>query len=132
MIYFIVCFSLGDTYQSIIEKLLATPANTSELMKLIAYANEVKNKTLVELEEKLKYIMAYIVFLSDHIPLNPMEIKQNSVTFLLYLKMAEVLEMNRSRVEKKKLEFQTYLKVCLSLLCNKFFKGAIHQLFYTF
>ncbi|XP_014284130.1 dynein axonemal heavy chain 7 isoform X1 [Halyomorpha halys] len=108
--YQALCKELGDTYQSIIEKLLATPGNTAELMKLIAYADEVKNKTLLELEEKLKNIMAYIIFLSDHIPLNPMEIKQNSVTFLLYLKMAEVLEMNKSRVEKKKLEFQTYLK----------------------
>lgn len=86
-------------------------------MALRAFAREVETQTLVELEDVLRKIMKYIVFLSDHIPLNPMEMKQNSVTFLLYMKMSKILEQNEKLIEEKTSEFQGYLKVSSLQLC---------------
>lgn len=105
-------FRLGDTYQAVADKLLKPPLNTAELMALIAYAHEVETVTLYDLEDELRIVMSYIIFLSDYVLLSAAEIKQNSYTFIWYNKMPSIIDKNHDLVNKKTIEFQTLLQVC--------------------
>lgn len=63
--------------------LLDPPKDTAELMKLIAYANEVETVTLREMEQTLgEVVMKYLLFLTDHHLLSPLELKQNTTTII--------------------------------------------------
>lgn len=75
-------FSLGDEYHDISEKALTVPKTTAELMSLIDYVNEVQRVTLIAMEDRLQEVLKYMLFLSDHKPITPVEIKQNSITVL--------------------------------------------------
>lgn len=73
---------MGEEYQAISDRVLTAPKNTSELMALIAYTNDVENKTLFDMEERLyNDVMKYILFLIDHISFSAVEMKQNNQTF---------------------------------------------------
>ncbi|XP_073981598.1 dynein axonemal heavy chain 7-like isoform X2 [Rhodnius prolixus] len=102
--------NLGRTYENIAAQLRTPPKSTAELVQLIEYSLKVETKTLFELEEQLRNIMSYILYLSDYTPLTPAELKQNTICFLWYTKMRSVLLDNKKVVEKAKLEFQEKLK----------------------
>lgn len=102
---------LGEDYQQIADKALSEPANTAELMLLIEYVKVVECQTVFEMEDRLKEVMGYILFLSDFTIISAIEMKQNSLTFQWYNKMSSVLEENRRIVEQKTLEYQQSLKV---------------------
>lgn len=74
-------YSVGDEYQAIADKALSVPSNTTELMALIKFVDEVETKTLVLMEERLKDVMAYILALCDFCTFTPVEMKQNNITF---------------------------------------------------
>lgn len=80
-------------------------------MALIEYVRVVECQTVFEMEDRLKEVMSYILFLSDYTIISAIEMKQNSLTFQWYNKMASVLEENRRIVEEKTLEYQQSLKV---------------------
>lgn len=110
-IYQTNCRLIGEEYQAIAEKLLTVPANTAELMDLIAYAKEVDTKILPSMEERLaNEVMAYFLFIIDHIDLSGVELKQNNTTFQWYLKMHKILDENRILVDAKTLEYQKSLE----------------------
>lgn len=46
----------------------------------------------------------------DHTLYTPLEVKQNSVTFQLCLKMLSVFKQNREIIDNKKIEYQERLK----------------------
>lgn len=75
-------FRLGEEYEEISNKSLTVPKNTAELMALIDYVNEVRRVNLMLMEDRLQEIMKYFLFLSDHAAPTPVEIKQNTITFL--------------------------------------------------
>lgn len=112
-------FRLGEDYQQIADKALTQPASTSELMALIEYVRVVECQTVFEMEDRLKEVMSYILFLSDYTIISAIEMKQNSLTFQWYNKMASVLEENRRIVEEKTLEYQQSLKVSVFVLLVK-------------
>lgn len=72
---------LGEEYQAISDKALSVPANTEELMDLIKFVNEVETVTLYQMEDRLREVMDYMIFLSDHCIFTPVEMKQNNITF---------------------------------------------------
>ena len=101
----------------IADKALSEPANTAELMKLIEYVKVVECQTIFEMEDRLKEVMGYILFLSDYTIISAIEMKQNSLTFQWYNRMSNVLEDNRHMVEQKTIEYQNLLKVkCLKFI----------------
>ncbi|KAJ8926978.1 hypothetical protein NQ314_020603 [Rhamnusium bicolor] len=106
-----MCKILTEEYQAISDKALAEPADTSELMALIKYVNEVESKVLALMEDRLRDVMTYILFLADHCIFTPVEIKLNNVTFQWYLRMPKVIEEHRQMVDSKIEEFQVSLQV---------------------
>lgn len=74
-------FRLGEQYQAISDKALSIPENTAELMDLIKYVGDVETKTLIEMEDQLREVMNYILFLSDHVIFTPVEMKHNNIAF---------------------------------------------------
>lgn len=74
-------FRLGEQYQGISDKALSIPENTAELMDLIKYVGDVETKTLIEMEDQLREVMNYILFLSDHVIFTPVEMKHNNIAF---------------------------------------------------
>lgn len=102
---------LGEEYQAISDKALTEPKNTAELMALIEYVKHIETVVIFEMEDRLREVMNYILFLSDYIILTPIEIRQNSQTFLWYSRMAQVFEDNRQIVKLKTVEYQKNLKV---------------------
>lgn len=73
---------MGEEYQEISEKALTVPKNTAELMSLIDYVNDVQRISLMAMEDRLQEVLKYILFLSDHKAITPVEIKQNCITVL--------------------------------------------------
>lgn len=110
---------MGEDYQQIADKALTQPENTAQLMALIEYVRVVECQTVFEMEDRLKEVMGYILFLSDFTIISAIEMKQNSLTFQWYNKMSSVLDENRRIVEEKTLEYQQSLKVCVSLLSGE-------------
>lgn len=105
--YYILCnFSLGEEYQGISDKALKSPINTAELMALISYVNDVEATILPEMEDRLRIVLTYMLFLSDHAIFTPIELKQNNITFLWYLRMPKIIEEHRQLVDIKMEEFQ--------------------------
>lgn len=51
-----------------------------------------------------------MLWLMDNIMYSPLEIKQNSITFQLYLKMPIVFKENREIIAEKTIEYQEFLK----------------------
>lgn len=74
-------FRLGEEYQAISDKALSLPENTADLMALIKYVDQVETKTLFEMEDRLRDVMGYILFLSDYVLFTPVEMKQNNIAF---------------------------------------------------
>lgn len=72
---------MGEEYQAISDRALAIPQNTAELMDLIKYITEVETVILYQMEDRLREVMDYMLFLADHSISTPVEMKQNNVTF---------------------------------------------------
>lgn len=75
-------FSLEEEYQAISDKALSVPKNTAELMQLIAFVDEVERITLYEMEDRLREVLKYMLFLADHVICTPVEMKHNNNAFL--------------------------------------------------
>ncbi|KAG5878487.1 hypothetical protein JTB14_010272 [Gonioctena quinquepunctata] len=76
-----VCKALGEEYQAISDKALSIPETTAELMDLIKFVYEVETNTLLLMEDRLRDVMGYILFLADHALFTPVEMKQNNIAF---------------------------------------------------
>ncbi|KAF5288992.1 hypothetical protein FQA39_LY03871 [Lamprigera yunnana] len=109
--YQIICKISGDSYQHLTDKLLTVPANTAELMTLLALCREVEMQFWPHLEEQLATVLKYIVFLSDHILFTPVEIEQNCVPFLWNIRFPRIVEDHKQMVDAKTAEFQESLAV---------------------
>ncbi|XP_071052666.1 dynein axonemal heavy chain 7 [Onthophagus taurus] len=109
--YQTICRKLGLEYETIANRLLTVPQTTEELMDLIAYANNVETVKLYQMEDRLRIILRYMIFLCDHIPYSSAEIKQNNITFCWYLRMPKIMDEHREMVEVKTVEFQELLTV---------------------
>lgn len=79
--WYVFCFSLGEQYQTISDKALNIPEDTAQLMGLIKYVADVETITLIEMEDQLREVMTYILFLSDHVMFTPVEMKHNNIAF---------------------------------------------------
>lgn len=74
-------FSIYDEYSLIANTLLTPPQDTAALMVLIDYCKKVEQVLLDEMEDKLRNVMRYIIFLSDYTAFTPLEMKANNQTF---------------------------------------------------
>ncbi|VEN46856.1 unnamed protein product [Callosobruchus maculatus] len=106
-----MCKALGEEYQAISDKVLTVPEDTAALMALIKYVDEVETKTLPAMEDRLRDVMTYILFLADHVLFTPVEMKVNNNAFQWYLHMPKVMEEHRQLVDSKIEEFQAVLAV---------------------
>ncbi|XP_076249285.1 dynein axonemal heavy chain 7 [Calliopsis andreniformis] len=102
--------TVGDAYERIVDRALSIPANTMELMELRQFIHLTETETTFELERGLKEIIKYILFLSDHSVLSPVELKTNNYAFQWYHKLPEVFEQHREIVASKTGEYQKNLK----------------------
>lgn len=50
-------------------------------MELIAYCKKVEDEILALMEDKLRNVMRYIVFLGDYTTFSPLELKANNQTY---------------------------------------------------
>ena len=107
-------FRLGEEYAEIAERALTVPGSTEELMSLIEYVQGVENETVVEMEDRIRIVMAYMLFLADYTAYSPIEMKHNSITLQWYNRMPSVFDENRAMCEQKTVEFQEALKVLSS------------------
>ncbi|KAF7280376.1 hypothetical protein GWI33_006107 [Rhynchophorus ferrugineus] len=107
--YQYMCKTLGEEYQGISDRALNIPTDTEQLMNLIKFVNDVESVILYQMEDRLREVMDYILFLSDHAIFTPVEMKQNNITFHWYLHMPKVIEEHRQMVDSKMEEFQALL-----------------------
>lgn len=70
-----------DEYNHIATKLLTQPPDTAALMELYAYCKKVEDIVIDEMEDKLRNVMRYIIFLGDYTIFSPQEMKANNQTF---------------------------------------------------
>ncbi|XP_024941329.1 dynein heavy chain 7, axonemal [Cephus cinctus] len=101
--------AIGEEYQAIADQALSTPPNTAELMELTAFVQKAENELVYELENRLREVMKYILFLSDYTLLTPVEIKTNNFAFQWYHRMTSVFEEHRRIISSKTGEYQDAL-----------------------
>ncbi|VEN45415.1 unnamed protein product [Callosobruchus maculatus] len=106
-----MCTTIGEDYQVLSERVLAVPQDTAGLMALKKFVNEVETKTLPSMEDRLRSVMTYILFLADHTIFTPVEMKVNNNAFQWYLHMPKVMEEHRQLVKIKTEEYQSLLTV---------------------
>jgi dynein heavy chain len=106
-----VCCRLGEEYENIAATALSAPANTAELTDFIAYVRKVESETVFLMEDRMREICKYMLFLADYTTFTPVEMKQNSATFQWYLHMPSVFDEHRLIVNQKTVEYQEFLKV---------------------
>lgn len=70
-----------EEYSTIANKLLTPPPDTAALMQLIDYSRIVHDTMLNQMEDKLREVMKYIMFLGDYTTFTPLEMKANNQTF---------------------------------------------------
>lgn len=90
---------------------MTIPATTADLMALIAYVNQVEAVELNLMEERLREVLKYMLFLADHTLFTPVDMKQNNITFNWYLRMPRIIEEHRQMIDAKMQEFQDSLAV---------------------
>ncbi|XP_021921863.1 dynein heavy chain 7, axonemal isoform X5 [Zootermopsis nevadensis] len=109
--YQALCRQLGEEYEEISAKTLTLPANTAELMDFITYVQNMENKTVLLMENWLREICKYMLFLADYTTFTQVEMKQNSSTFQWYLRMPTIFDEHRQIVEQKSAEYQEFLRL---------------------
>ena len=114
-------FSLCEEFEMIAEKALTTPANTAELMELKAYIENVEEKTIYELENKLVQARNRLEFLVEYAVSTPQEIRLNNSTFQWYDRIPEVFSEHKLIIQEKQKQYEEALKVgCLILATTNF------------
>lgn len=86
--FFKIVFRIYDEYSLIANTLLTPPPDTGALMELIEYCKKVEDVMLSDMEDKLRNVMRYIMFLGDYTTFTPLEMKANNQTYhwlVLYL-----------------------------------------------
>ena len=76
-----ILYRIGEEYESIADQALSRPPNTADLMKLRAFVQKAETEMVYNLEDRLREIMKYILFLADYTLLTPVEIKTNNYAF---------------------------------------------------
>ncbi|XP_047042351.1 dynein axonemal heavy chain 7 [Helicoverpa zea] len=109
--YQLMIRAIYDEYAAIAHTLLTPPADTAALMELMAYVKKVEDVILAEMEDKLRNVMRYIVFLGDYTTFSPLELKSNNQTYHWYARMPGIIEEAKAISDQKKLEYQELLKV---------------------
>lgn len=80
-------------------------------MDFITYVQNMENKTVLLMENWLREICKYMLFLADYTTFTQVEMKQNSSTFQWYLRMPTIFDEHRQIVEQKSAEYQEFLRV---------------------
>ncbi|EDS43082.1 dynein-1-beta heavy chain [Culex quinquefasciatus] len=101
---------LANEYEAIATKILTVPKDTVELMSLKAYAIQMEESTIPEMENRLKTNLSRLLYLTDYTIFTPLEIKQNNNTFQWYLKMANIFQDHKNIIAEKVVEYQDSLK----------------------
>ncbi|XP_028155786.1 dynein heavy chain 7, axonemal [Ostrinia furnacalis] len=102
--------SIYDEYNTIATTLLTPPPDTAALMDLITYCKKTEDVLLDEMEDKLRNVLRYIMFLGDYTNFTPLEMKANNQTFHWYSRMAGVIEECKVICDQKKIEYKELLK----------------------
>ena len=82
-------------------------------MEFIAYVHKVETETVYIMENRLRDICKYMLFVVDYTSFSPVEMKQNCTTFQWYLHMPSIFDEHRVIVEQKTVEYQDHLKVII-------------------
>ncbi|XP_072937032.1 dynein axonemal heavy chain 7 [Epargyreus clarus] len=103
--------AIYDEYSTIATTLLTPPPDTAALMELIEYYKKVEDLMVADMEDKLRNVMRYIMFLGDYTTFTPLEMKANNQTFHWYARLPGVIEESKVICDQKKIEYQELLKV---------------------
>ncbi|CAH0689857.1 unnamed protein product [Chilo suppressalis] len=131
--------AIFDEYSMIANTLLTPPPDTAALMDLMAYCKKTEDVLLDEMEEKLRNVLRYIMFLGDYTTFTPLEMKANNQTFHWYARMPGIIDECKLICDQKKVEYQELLKARISkfiddlnvyeIQCNEVqYWGDIHEL----
>lgn len=100
---------MNEEYAALQAIALTPPENTRDLVNLKKYIAEVKNDVIPEMEERVKVVLSYELFLSDYTLLTGVELKQNGKTFQWVELINFVFAENTKMIEQKTLQLQDLL-----------------------
>ena len=81
-------------------------------MELKEYINSVKNKEIIQLEERVLQAKQRVTFLITHTSLSKSELHLNTETFNWYNRMPKIFEENEEIMNQSRKEAEDGLKVC--------------------
>ncbi|XP_063529439.1 dynein axonemal heavy chain 7-like [Cydia strobilella] len=103
--------SIHDDYSNISATLLRPPPDTAALMELIEYYGKAEDVLVDQMEDRLRNVMRYILFLGEYTTFTANEIKANSQAFHWYTRLPGIIEESKVICEQKMVEYQELLKV---------------------
>ncbi|XP_015440426.1 PREDICTED: LOW QUALITY PROTEIN: dynein heavy chain 7, axonemal [Dufourea novaeangliae] len=109
--YQLTAIRMTGEYESIAERALSTPADTSELMDLIDFVRKAVEGSLKLLEVELYDIIQHILLLSNYYVLTDAEVNANNMAFQWYHRIPDILIENQNIVATKTVEFQEALRI---------------------
>lgn len=109
---------MNEEYAALQLTALTPPANTKELENLKKYIAEVKNDIISEMEERVKVVLYYELFLTDYTTFTVAELKQNGKTFQWVDQINYVFSENSKIIELKTKQLQDLLLVRINKFKN--------------
>ena len=98
-------------YEALVDSLSVHPTTTKDLMELIRYANDVKDRIGAELLHRLQECHARVLFLIEHGSITVDDVRLNVFTFAWRDRLDQALEQCFQNIEATKKELQSTIMV---------------------
>jgi dynein heavy chain len=102
--------SICEQYEKISAKAMKLPVDTEELVELMKYVDNVKEKEIVNLRDDITRGQKRLMFLLNNTFLSEEDIKMNGVTFTWPTRIMPIFDLSKKRMLQKKVKAQEDLK----------------------
>lgn len=102
--------SICEQYEKISAKAMKLPADTQELVELMKYVENVKEKDIITLQNDIVRGQKRLIFLLNNTFLSEEDVKMNGVTFTWPSRIMPIFDLSKKRMLQKKVKAQEDLK----------------------
>jgi dynein heavy chain len=104
-------FSICESYEKISNKIMKTANDTEELVELMKYADQAKQKDTVILKDEITKGKKRLDFLLNYAFLSEEDLKLNGITFTWPSRIIPIFDLSKKRMLQKKTKAQEDLKI---------------------
>ncbi|KNE55583.1 hypothetical protein AMAG_01474 [Allomyces macrogynus ATCC 38327] len=102
--------AICDQYEKISAKVMKSPQDTEELVELIKYVDQVKDKEIAMLRDEIARGKKRLDLLLNYAFMSEDEVKLNGVTFTWPARILPILDLSKKRMAQRKVKAQDELR----------------------